>query len=216
MTENFLISKLKQTNISVNADKSKIRVEKFWKNAPNSVKKEIVERTNISRVSFYRIFKTGSISAKLAVPLAEGLNVNPFYLTGETDENSVCSDALIAEFLTAHGYENLVPEMLRKASRGGKAVSSAAGKKTAKKTVVTEVIEPVAEAVEIAELEKTAEPQKTSDVEKKAEISYDMQLFLDTMTEDDMILLMRSILLRAKAGGSAAKTATELKLILLQ
>jgi len=47
------------------------------------------------------------------------------------------------------------------------------------------------------------------------EPSDEAQKFIDEMSEEDMIFLMKSIMLRAKAGGENAELAKRLKLLLL-
>ena len=105
-----LIQKLKQTNISENGDKTKERVERLWKAASAEQKKEVLELADVITATVYRIYRTGSISAKLAVPLAQVLNLDPFYFAGEVDEPGECSDAALRKLLLQHGYSKIVEE----------------------------------------------------------------------------------------------------------
>ena len=110
MLEANHIQQLKQTNISVDGGKTKGRVEKLWKSATAEQKKTVLELADVIAATIYRVFRTGSISAKLAVPLAQALNRDPFYLTGEADEPGECTDALLRKLLLKHNYKNIVAE----------------------------------------------------------------------------------------------------------
>jgi hypothetical protein len=134
------------------------------------------------------------------VSLAQTLNVNPFYLTGEADEFGESSAELLKEFLVKLGYGSLATKKTsakRKYERRTK---------NEVKSVVAESAEPVQEAETIIE----------PDVEN-AEISVDggAQILVDTLTNDEAVLLLQSILLKAKAGGKYAELAAKIKTLLL-
>lgn len=109
-----LVSQLKKTNVSVDAEKTKARVEALWKAAKREQKAQILALADVVRATLYRVYETGGISAKLVVAMAQVLNVSPAYLTGASDdlasglENGECSDAVISAFLTEKGYQKIV------------------------------------------------------------------------------------------------------------
>ncbi|MCL2421900.1 MAG: hypothetical protein FWD03_08595, partial [Defluviitaleaceae bacterium] len=103
-----IIRKLKQSNITVNPAKTKVRVRELWKTSSKSKKHIVEEAAGISRATIYRVYNTGSISAKLVVPMAQNFNVNPYYLTGKIDTPGECTDEILIEFLKGLGYEKLL------------------------------------------------------------------------------------------------------------
>lgn len=113
------IKRLKQSNVSVDGDKTKVRVNELWKSASKSQKNAVEEEAGISRATIYRVYKTGSISAKLVVPMAQNFNVDPNYLTGKSNEASTCSDELLIEFLTELGYTKIMTTEAQKGKRRG-------------------------------------------------------------------------------------------------
>lgn len=101
---------LKQSNISVDKEKTKQRARESFARASNKDKNAIQQLAGIGRHAIYRAYTTGSIGAKLAVAFAQIMDINPRYLTGESDEPGECSDEIVRGFLTAHGYENFFAE----------------------------------------------------------------------------------------------------------
>ena len=102
------IQMLKRSNISVDPEKTTQRAKELWKTAPSKAKRKIEEDSGVQRVSIYRIYNTGVISAKLAVAFAQNLNIDPAYLTGESDEQGVCNDEVLDRFLRSKGYGQLI------------------------------------------------------------------------------------------------------------
>jgi hypothetical protein len=98
MYDSKIITQLKQTNVSVDAERTKARVADAWKNASKDDKSTVASLAGVNQSSVVRAYKTGNISAKLVVPFAQTLNVNPFYLTGETDEFGESNVELLKEF----------------------------------------------------------------------------------------------------------------------
>jgi hypothetical protein len=200
MYDSKIITQLKQTNVSVDAEKTKARVADAWKNASKDDKTAVAKLAGVNQSSVVRVYKTGNISAKLVVPLTQTLNVNPFYLTGETDEFGESSVELLKEFLLKLSYGSLVTKKLpAKRKYESRAKNEA-------KPIVAESIEP------IQEVEAAVEP-----VVENAENSVDTgpQKLADTLTNDETVLLLQSVLLKAKAGGKYAELAAEIKTLLL-
>ena len=211
MFEETIIQELKQNNISTDGEKTMQRTEELWKGASKENKETIERLAGVARSTVQRVYKTGSISAKLVVSIAQTLDVDPRYLTGEVDERGNCSDDMLREFLIAKGYKKLIDET----------------KKGSKKRRKDKEI-PVSNDVSIQPAQSLpdnntgdgddAEKETTSEsiVNQEIEVSSNTKAFMDNMTEDEMILLMRSIMLRAKAGiGCAVEQAEKLKTLLL-
>jgi hypothetical protein len=191
MYDSKIITQLKQTNVSIDAEKTKARVADVWKKASKDDKSTIAALAGVNQSSIARAYKTGNISAKLIVPLAQTLNVNPFYLTGDTDEFGENSAELLKEFLEKFGYGSLVTS------------KTSAKRKYERRAKVEAPVEPVIEDAEIA----VAVP----------EISVDegAQTLADTLTNDEAVLLLQSVLLKAKAGGKYAELVAKIKTLLL-
>ncbi len=108
-----IIQKLKQNNISTDTEKTKQRANDVWKAASRESQNAILSLAGVARTTVQRAYKTGSISAKLVVPMAQELNISPLYLTGEADEPGECSEALLKELLQDHKYDKLLEEYER-------------------------------------------------------------------------------------------------------
>jgi hypothetical protein len=120
------------------------------------------------------------------------MNVSPFYLTGEADDRAQCTEELLRRFLKKNNYAALLEEAPKQ--RGRK--KSVAKATKAPKAAVPEAVAP-----------KVSAPVILAPVEEPA---FDLDL-----SEDEMILLMKSIILRAKSGGKHAELAAELKKLLM-
>ena len=110
MITSALIQQLKQSNISKNGEKTSKRVQKVWKAATSDQKAAVCELSGSAKATVYRIFKTGGISAKLALAMGKVLYVDPLYLTGELDEPGEYADADALELLVRLGYTKLLAE----------------------------------------------------------------------------------------------------------
>jgi len=109
MIDTNVIQRLKQTNISHDVEKTQKRCNELWKAASRSQKHAIEEDADVARATLYRVYKTGSISAKLTVPMAQHFDVDPDYLIGATDEPGKCTDEKLEGFLKNLGYDYLFP-----------------------------------------------------------------------------------------------------------
>ena len=89
---------------------STIALEELFKAASKTEKASIESMSGLRRATMYKAIGTGNLSAKLAVSIAQTLNVNPFYLTGESDDRGTCSDKIIRNFLIGKdkAYEKLL------------------------------------------------------------------------------------------------------------
>ena len=127
MFDATIIQKLKRSNVSDNAEDTISRVKGLWKNANREQRNSILELSGLTKVSVERAYKTGSISAKLVVAMAQVLNVNPYFLIGESNDAGRCTDEELKSLLLKHGYDDLVSEQKkvdRKAARLAKQQSA--------------------------------------------------------------------------------------------
>ncbi len=102
------VKTMKQTNISADGDQTKQRVKEILKGASKEQKVEMTELSGLKLTSLQRVYATGNISAKIAVAIAQVMNVDPNYLTGEAGEPGEYSAEIINAFLSAKGYDSLV------------------------------------------------------------------------------------------------------------
>jgi len=105
------LEQLKRTNISQDAEKTKLRITELWQGLKIKQKQAIRELAGITAQPIYRTQETGTISAKVVLAIAQTLNINPFYLTGETDEPGECAEAAVRELLLKYGYRELAASM---------------------------------------------------------------------------------------------------------
>ena len=202
MLNESLIQQLKQTvNISTDAEKTKQRFKAVWKAASAAEKKAIEKSSGVSHSTLYRVCNTGSISARIIAAASQMLNVSPYYLTGEADEPGESSEPILREFLEKLGYQDLL------AQSESEPKPQRARKKRAVKT----------EKPPKAKISKDKHPaDEIVVIEENIVITPDASSFFDEFAEEDIILLLRSVKIRAKARmAGAAKQAGELKRILL-
>ena len=216
MITESLIRQLKQVNVSKDAEKTKQRTSEAWKTASKDAQEAILALSGLARSSVQRAYKLGSISAKIVVAFAHVLNLDPFYLTGEADDRGVCSEELLRSFLSSRGYAKLLPEQIevkpKRRRRAKQKPAEQAEPVPAQDTPV--VAETVADTA--ADAAQQEEPAECVCAAPETEvIDAETQAFIDNATEDEIILLVKSILLREKAGGKHAETAQKLKLFLL-
>ena len=174
------ILQLKQSNISADGDKTKERVEKLWKAAAAEQKEAVLAQADVVAATIYRVYRTGCISAKLAVPLAQTLNVNPFYLTGQDDDPGEYSDSQLRKLLMNHGYELIVKAANLKRPYERKQPPA---EETPAITETVVEVEPEATALLLPQLPPNS----------------------DSLDPDDLRLLLDALNIRAKAGISEAK-----------
>ena len=106
MLDTGFLKQLKQVNISKDVEKTKARFKEVWKAATPAKKKEAHELAGVAANTIYRVGNTGSISIKLAIALAQVLNVDPLYLTGEANDIGEYSDKSVNKLLRKHGYSD--------------------------------------------------------------------------------------------------------------
>jgi len=112
-----LIQKMKRNNISKDKEKTTERAKEIFKSATKDQKIEMETLAGVKRVSFERVYSTGSISAKLAVAMAKVMDVDPLYLTGEADERGDGAESKLLSFMESKGYKDLSKKASRPARK---------------------------------------------------------------------------------------------------
>ena len=189
-----LIQQLKQSNISKDGPKTSARVQEIWRAASAAQKQAVCDLSGSAKATVYRIFKTGGISAKLALAISQVLNLDPRYLTGEVDERGNYADADVAKFLSRLGYDKLLSDQ-EKAARVAQRELARQKKEAA--AVAEEA--PAAPAA-VAEEKPVAKEAPTNEI----------------VTNADIVVLLQALEIRAKAGIPEAKQLLgQIKILLL-
>jgi transcriptional regulator with XRE-family HTH domain len=187
------LQKLKRTNISVNAEATKQRVEEIFRHAKLKQKQAVRELAGISTQTVSNVYRTGGISAKMALALAQVLDVSPFYLTGEADEPGEFSEAEQRKLLLKHGYRALVA-----------AIELAENEKQPRRAMQEELQPAMAAAPAAANAEVEIDPEAAELLAAPA-ISPD----INAIGVADLLLLLSAIAVKAKAGIPSAKERLE-------
>ncbi|GHV09508.1 hypothetical protein FACS1894217_13940 [Clostridia bacterium] len=215
LTSEF-IKQLKQSNVSRDAEKTKERVKETYGGAGNAEKRVVVSLSGQTRNTIYRACNTGSVSAKLLLPIAQAGNVSPFWLAGDTDDKGTFDLATVKAFLESRKYTKLAATLTGAAPVKEKR----AYKKRTPKVVPVEV-ETVEETIE-EEVKPgpTFEPDIFDDEEEEtATFTFDltdqMKETVEGLTVEDASKLLSALFLRAQAGGKAAQLCEVVKYCLL-
>ena len=193
MLTSEIIQKLKQVNVSMDGELTTQRAKDVLKAASRAQKNEIDALAGVKRVSINRVYATGNISAKIAIAIAQILNVNPFFLTGEADERGECTDEILNSFLTAQGYADLVEEPAKPAR-----------KTRTKKAAVPAVEEPSEAVEETPAVDAPPVPVADSPIADAQTVTPEQtptdttQLQVVEMTEEEANLLLHSLFVQAK------------------
>lgn len=192
------VQQLKQSNISVDNAKTRERIKECYNTATRAQKHEIVSLSGQNRNSLYRAERTGTASAKLILPLAQVMNVSPFYLTGESDDKDRFSDAILLKFLKQYGYKRIISGLENPPAKRQRASSAQTEQK-----VPETVAEPEPELTDGITMTITFEDTPA------------LKAAAEALTCEEANQLLAALILRAKAGGSAAQMLELVKYCLL-
>ena len=99
MVDKEFLKKIKQTNVSADSAKTKERMSVVWKSSGKDGWQQMADMIDGAVSTFKTAVMEGRVSVKLAIPMAIVGDVDPAYLTAETDEQSSCTDKKIDAFL---------------------------------------------------------------------------------------------------------------------
>jgi len=200
MLDTARLQQLKQTNISVDSEKTRQRALELWQGLRIKQKQAIRELAGITAQPIYRTQETGNISARLAIAFAQSLNVNPFYLTGEADEPGECTEAVIRELLLKYGYQKFVAEIEWPEEKPAKRMYTRHEKPEPEEAPADAFTDDDEVLVEEPQSEPIAQLPPNS----------------DALTAEDLQQLVVALYVQAKAGISTSKEKLEqIKLIML-
>ncbi|MCL2748402.1 MAG: hypothetical protein FWE59_07090 [Oscillospiraceae bacterium] len=225
---------MKQNNISIASAKTKERLSDAWKSASKAKQDTILEMSGVARSTVCRAYRSGGISAKLAMAMAQVLGMDPFYFTGESDAPGALSDELTTLFLHTHQYGELFYEWnkserrRRAADRSPPPPSSsssppsqlhgkreagamASGSSHAPGTPRTPGRPRVPETPSVSELTHAPETPRVSGSPPHA----DLRAVLDALTEGELATLMHALVIRARGDARSARSLRRLKELLL-
>jgi len=101
------IQTLKQTDISKDGEKTALRLKDTWRNLSKQQREEVLGFSGLKKPSVERAYTKGTVSAKIAISMAQVANVNPLFLTGEVDDASLFGNTtdILTKFLKDLGYK---------------------------------------------------------------------------------------------------------------
>ena len=199
------IQNLKQINVSKDPEKTKERLRAVWSPLTKAQREEILLLAGLKKPSIERAYKTGMVSAKILAAVAQVLNIDPYYLAGFNDDDRPFNESqdYVSQFLIELGYEPGKKSIVKQRKLKTQPVKS----------------QPTAYAPD--RLETTESPDTSAVSEKAAEVNFapvnlnalsaELSKLLDAdahnkiegLTEDDMVLMLRSI--NVQAGYSTLK-----------
>ena len=182
-----VIQTMGRKDVSANADLTMERTKEVLKAAKRKQKDEIDALTGLKRVSINRVYATGVITAKVAVAIGQVLNLNPLYLTGDVDEQGVCTDDILISFLTTKGYAKVAQGLAVQKPRGD------AENKT--------------DAPGVSKEQGNDSPKTGTKAMFSSDFSNSPELAkaADELSLEDAHHLLTSLYIKARAGGDAAK-----------
>jgi len=195
-TQEF-IQGLKQSNVSVDNEKTKANVYRIWKLADKTQRERILDMADVVTATIARAYKTGSISCKLIVPFSTVMAVNPYYLTGESDNPDRYSLGILKKFLSERGYQKQLDEL----------------DKNSEKSIVRVVRKPK-EAESAAEDVKAIETESV-DSTATVETPQDAETAMIDISAEEAHVLLDALFIRARVNKNCAGIAEKVKSLLI-
>lgn len=219
--DDVFFKKLKQVSISADAEKTQERLKEIWENADKENRKELVKNAGPSIYNAIgKISKSGRITAKMTIMLSRYLDVNPFYLIGSADEKAPYSEILLKEFLIKFGYKTLWKEYEKFLIKFDMKNISEDVDENEEETaadisgpVLTEEAEEAEFYVKDDETEFPGMPEDITAPDTCAAAAPGEAV--KSLADEDVLVLMRALLIRAKVNADAAKIAGRIKALLL-
>jgi len=164
------ISKLGTKSLSKDSDKTKERVNAAWKSADKKKQQEVLELADVKYAIAYRVRSVGTITTKMTIAYSQALDLDPYYLIGAVDENTGYSYAAAKKLLIEIGAGRLV-KVFEKAYTPPKDDSP---------PVEESLADDISVPAEVEELSTQGATQK--------------------LTEEDMMTLLRGLVIKAGTG----------------
>lgn len=211
----LMVGRLSKKNVSKNGDQTKQRVVKIWQ---SSSKRDKIRAKNLAsniHATIKNITETGKISEKTTIALAHSMNVSPFYLTGEDDEYGNCNEDIIKVFLMKSGYKNILEQNVKSENdNNDNNNSDEISSIVANESDNNDINQIIKEEADIHKNEHI-ETNKSIDI-TPVDSTAEIQSIADNLTEEEIITLMRAIMIRSKTGKTnISEIAKNIKLLLL-
>ncbi|MDR1913089.1 MAG: hypothetical protein LBQ68_01210 [Clostridiales bacterium] len=195
MLSKEIYGKLKQTDVSKDHEKTRERVKATWSTLDKRQRSEVFNISGLKKATLERTGRLGNISAILATALSEVSRIDPYYITAKSDEQREnISEKRIESFLIELGYEDMLIAAQQKVYRP---IDSDGAPVTLE-----------SEEVETNPLLKTAK-------NLLEELTEEQKASMDSMSEEEMEYLNKSLNLRARFNEDAKSLLGLLKLILI-
>jgi hypothetical protein len=193
MLKSEFIQSLKQVGISKDRNATKARIRDAWLPLSNQVREEILALAGIKKVTIERAYTKGTATARVVMAMAQVLNINPYYLTGETDERGTFTNHAAKELLTSLGYDT---------SKG----AFARGKRITEPVTAPQTVEPcVSDQIDFSTLLNNCCKL----------ITEEMQSMSDSLSQDDLTALIHSLVIQAAYNNRKKKMLDLIKCLLL-
>jgi hypothetical protein len=209
------IKTLKQVNVSKNSEKTKERIKHDFSNATKAEKTAIVDLTGKKVSSIYRVYKTGTVQAGIVLAMAQTLNVDPKFYTGEIDERNPLESARLKKFLKEIGYDNLANELRGSTSAKRKYNRKPKENVTIDVPAVEEQL-PDSTSDAVAASEDSIPESETVEVTLLFSNDTKMRQAVAELSEQEASELLHTLFIRAKGGGEAEHIADVVKRCLLK
>ena len=99
------IKKLKQSNISTTPEKTAARIRAIWRPLAKNKRAEILTLADVKKPSIERAYKTGNVSAKILISMAQVLEMDPHYILGTLEQARPFENELLVDFLKEFNYD---------------------------------------------------------------------------------------------------------------
>ena len=203
-----LYNKLKQTNVSADKEKTKERVKAVWLELDKPQRQEVFNISDLKKATLERTCRMGNLSVTLATALAEISRVDPYYLAALTDDRQDdIPDSVIESFLKEFDYARLIEETKQAIYfRPDYAEQDQYDQSfTDKDAEAASVYNNSMNGLSISQIASNILGTLTDDDKTS----------LESMTEDDMIYLLKALNLRARFNDDAKSITVLLKKILI-
>ena len=109
-----IIKKMNSKNVASNTAISKNRINEIWDEMSKMQKEDAVKIGDFSNFrSFNKARGSGQISVRMVLALAIATEVNPFYITGDSEIKNHYNDSVLNDFVVLNNMESLLEYSVR-------------------------------------------------------------------------------------------------------
>jgi len=217
MLKSEVIKKLKQNNVSKNAEKTIERLKSIWKPLATPERDEILSLTGLVKSAIERAYKTGNASAKIIAAVSQVVEVDPLYLAGISDEQRPYNDDLVVSFLTELGYDIGKRDIVKrgKSTPVSAPVSPPKDTATPKAKVTTAKSDAKADEVPSPSSFNTLSDLPSISASLAKLLNGDIQGKLSELTEENIILMLKSLTVQSEFSADKKNRLELIKCLLL-